>query len=166
MITRLYKEVCIGVGVGIWYICIFYCIWFPSARGGIIFGGVSVAAGVLRRAAMIPGWLFEVRGEVMREWVEVGWGGGGWVYGAVVVLGRWHKGYSSSEKSESELHCSEAVLGVVGARGWRRAITPARRFLIAQLSGVRPLLSGLLGLTSSRSRSIFTTPSHPFQAAK
>ena len=82
-------------------------------------------------------------------------------------LWRWHYSQSSSEEdSEKSLSpCSEAVLGVVGARGWSSATTPAWPFSTAKLSGVWPSSSGLLGLTSSRLRSIFTTPSCPFSAA-
>ena len=46
-----------------------------------------MAAGLLRKKAISEQCRFEARGEVVREWVERGRGGGGWVFGAVVILG-------------------------------------------------------------------------------
>ena len=45
-----------------------------------------MAAGLLRKKAISEQWRLEVRGEVVREWVERGRGGDRCVCGAVVVL--------------------------------------------------------------------------------
>ena len=45
-----------------------------------------MAAGLLRKKTLNKRWRFEVRGEVVREWVEGGRGGGRCICGAVVVL--------------------------------------------------------------------------------
>ena len=48
---------------------------------------------------------------------------------------------------------------------WSSAITPWCPSSVARSSGVLPSSSTFLGLTSSRARSIFTTPSCPLYAA-
>ena len=60
--------------------------------------------------------------------------------------------------------CPSVVL-VVDARGWS-AITSAWPSWIARLSGFRPWLSDLLGLTSSHPGSIFTTSARPCSATQ
>jgi len=46
-----------------------------------------------------------------------------------------------------------------------RVSTPSWAALVANMSGVRPTLSNLYGLTCSQPRSIFTGPSNPASAA-
>lgn len=58
------------------------------------------------------------------------------------------------------------VLGVVHSGDCSSAVTCAWVYSVAHQSGVRPLLSGWLGLTSFRLSNILTTPSCPFWAAQ
>ena len=78
----------------------------------------------------------------------------------------WHTGYlRRMEEKRAICHRGNDRVGVADLRGWSSAITPWRLFWIATLSGDLPPSSTVLGSTSSRVSSIFTTPSCPLKAA-
>ena len=87
--------------------------------------------------------------------------------GAVAVhVGMAHRLYALGGGEWAMAPLAYNGLRAADSGGWSSAITPWCPFSVARSSGVLPSLSGLLGLTSPRLSSTFTTPSSPFQAAR